>query len=89
MEEAASISHRSRPIAILGIDGRNLLADVLSVDRRERRGEALVLVDDAVAKRKDVEPLVRCRLSRRPNSASVSCYWSALSSRLLACDPTM
>ena len=49
------LDERLGPIALLGVDGLDLLADVLSVDRRERRREALVLADDAVAESKDVE----------------------------------
>ena len=55
------LDERLGPVAILGVNGRNLLADVRSVDRRERCGEALVLVDDALAERKDVE----CRYTSR------------------------
>ena len=49
------LDERLGPVAVLGVDGLNLLADVRSVDRRERRREALVLVDDAVAEGKYVE----------------------------------
>ena len=49
------LDERLGPVAVLGVDARNLLADVPSVDRRERCREALVLVDDAVAEGKYVE----------------------------------
>ena len=39
------LDQRLRPVTILGVDGVHLPADARRVDRRERRGEAPVLVD--------------------------------------------
>ena len=49
------LDERLGPVAILGVDGLNLLADIWCVNRRERCCEAPVLVDDAVAQGKYVE----------------------------------
>ena len=49
------LDERLGPVAISGVDALDLLADVRSVDRRERRREALVLSDDAVAEGEYVE----------------------------------
>ena len=49
------LDKRLGPVAILSVDGLNLLSDIRSLDRRERRREALVLGDDAVAEGKYVE----------------------------------
>ena len=49
------LDERFGPVAVLGVDGLDPLADVRSADRREGRCEALVLVDDAVAEGEYVE----------------------------------
>jgi hypothetical protein len=49
------LNERLWPVALLAVDGRDLLADVLGVDRREGRREVLVLIHDAVAEGEDVE----------------------------------
>ena len=67
------LDERLGPVPIPGVDVLDLLADVRSVDRRERRREALVLVDDAVAEGKYVERGVRCLPSRRPGLGEMLC----------------
>ena len=49
------LDQRLGPVAILRVDRLNLLADVRSVNRSEQGSEAPVLLDHAVAERKDVE----------------------------------
>ena len=57
------LDERFGPVAVPGVDGVHLLADVRSVDRREGRCEALVLVDDAVAEGEYVQRRCVARLS--------------------------
>ena len=59
------LDERLGPVAVPGVDGLDLLADVRSADRREGRCEALVLVDDAVAEGEHVER----RCVSRPGTA--------------------
>ena len=49
------LDERLRPVALFGVDALDLLADVPSVDGRERRREALVLADDVIAEGEHVE----------------------------------
>ena len=61
------LDERLGPVAVPGVDGVHLLADVRSADRREGRCEALVLVDDAVAEGEYVQR----RCASRPGDARI------------------
>ena len=71
------LDERFGPVAVPGVDGLDLLADVRSADRREGRCEALVLVDDAVAEGEHVQR----RCASRPGDARTR--WVARHHRLL------
>ena len=51
------LQQRLGPVARRGVDGVDLLSDVVGVDARERRREALVLLDDGVPEREHVQAL--------------------------------
>src|ERR1700722_9099102 len=72
------LNERLRPVSILRVNRFDLLTDVICVDRRDRRCEVLVLVDDAFAQGKNIES----------GSAHFSPFRARLSERSLGKSPS-